>query len=109
VAQEEADRHGEAARQYTVGMFNRRVAVETENLLQQGFATGNETVQFLCTCGRDDCDQVLTIRLDEYRFVREKPYRFLVAPGHDADIDDVIHREHGYWVVEVKPDYRLPL
>jgi hypothetical protein len=108
VVQDEGDRDGEAARQYRVGTFNRRVAAQTENFLQQGFATGNETARFLCTCGRDDCDELLAIRVDEYRFVHEKPYRFLVAPGHDADIDDVILANR-LWVVEVKPEYRKPL
>jgi hypothetical protein len=102
----EADGRREAEKQYRIGAFNRRVAAETENLARAGFAPQADLADFLCTCGRDGCDEILTLSIAEYDLVRSKPYRFLVAPGHNADVDEVIAREPGYWVVEVKPEYR---
>lgn len=90
---------------YRGGAYNRRVAAETENLQRLGLA-GDDPVELLCTCGRPDCDEILLLSLAEYDRVRMKPYRFVIAPGHDASVDDVIAHEDEYWVIEVKPRFR---
>jgi len=102
-----ADPNAEAQAQYRAGAYNRRVAAEAENDLRSG-ACRDPYTEFLCTCGRDDCDEILVIRIDEYGSVRASPHRFVVAPGHDTAVDDVVRREDEYWVVEVKPEFRLP-
>jgi hypothetical protein len=102
-----AELEEEARRQYRVGSFNRRVAVVTENLARLGMAPDDDVAGFLCTCGRPDCDQVLSLTLSEYERVSEKPYRFLVAREHATDADDVLERHESYWIVEGKPQYRI--
>jgi hypothetical protein len=79
-----------------------------ENAEREFFVAGQaaRAGEFFCTCGRTDCDEVLVLTLDEHRFVREKPYRFLVAPGHATEADDVIFSTGEYQVVAVKPEYR---
>jgi hypothetical protein len=106
---DESDKRHEALRQYRIGAFNRRVAAETENLMRAGMGGRDDTAVFLCTCGRDGCEETLVLSIAEYERVNEQPHRFLVAPGHDApDVDDVVAREERYWIVEVKPEYRPP-
>lgn len=99
----------EVAHQAAIGAFNRRAFLGAQNFDQYYAAAGFEPGtrgEFICTCGRSDCDKVLALSLDEYRFVQEKPYRFLVASGHATDVDDVIRSAGDYEVVEIKPEYR---
>ncbi len=89
------------------GLYNRRVARGVENEERAfGVPEAAREGEFFCTCGRADCDEVLVLTLEEYRFVREKPYRFVVAPGHALETDDIIFSTDDYQVVEVKPEYR---
>jgi hypothetical protein len=96
----------EVRAQYRTGAHNRRVAAEAENLLRAG-ATDDDTAEFLCTCGRDSCDEILLLRIVEYDVVRAKPYRFVIAPEHETAVDEVIHKDDEYWIVEVKRQFRL--
>ena len=102
-----ADGYEEARRQYRVGGFNRRVALETENLAVLGMAADNRTAQLLCTCGRADCREILAVTIDEFEQVRSVPHRFLVAPGHETEVDQLVVSTERYAVVSVKPEFRL--
>jgi hypothetical protein len=58
---------------------------------------------FLCECGSDVCTEHIRITLAQYRQVRESPTTFAVVPDEVhvfADIERVIGRNDGYWVVE---------
>lgn len=99
--------HAEARAQYRTGAHNRRVARETENNARAGESSG-DYLELLCTCGRADCDDVLMVAARDYDFVRSDAQRFVVAPDHDTAVDDVVRREEEYWVVEIKPPFRLP-
>jgi hypothetical protein len=60
--------------------------------------------RFICECADRGCMQWLDVSLDAYAAVREHPRRFFVAPSHEIpDIEDVIERHSGYFVIE-KPD-----
>lgn len=96
----------EARAQYRVGALNRRAAAEAENSIRAG-AAPDDLVELLCTCGRDDCDEVILVPLAAYERIREKSYRFVVAPEHETEIDDVIAVEDDYSVVEVRARFRL--
>ena len=102
----------EARRQYRIGMFNRRVARALENgNRDHGAAALHELRlgEFLCACGREGCDEIVVVPLEDYRDVAESPHRFVVALGHGvADVDTVIRVEPDYEVVEVKPEHRHP-
>jgi hypothetical protein len=108
----EAGRVGEAdeiaQRQYLLGLFNRRTAGNVENL-NRFFSdvTGTDvSVGFVCACGRPGCSEVIRIPIADYERVRESPHRFLIAPGHAAEVDDVVFAGDGYEIVEMKPEYR---
>lgn len=98
-----------AHRQYLLGVLNRRMAKHMESL-DDAFAevAGHPGVlTLLCACGRDDCGQpMLTITPAEYDRVRVSPHRFLVAPGHTTEVDEIVHVGDGYAIVEIKPQYR---
>jgi hypothetical protein len=54
---------------------------------------------------------VVVLALDDCRFVREQPYRFVVAPGHATEVDEVVRRSEAYDVVArhlVEPTSRAP-
>ena len=55
-----------------------------------------------CECSRIDCVELLELRPDAYRHVRQSPRTFVVLTGHvDADVERVISSHDGYAVVEV--------
>lgn len=57
--------------------------------------------RFICECADQNC--ALTILLDraEYERIRRNPSRFFVLPGHEVpEIENVVERHPGYYVVE---------
>lgn len=94
-------------RQYAIGAFNRRIAVQTAKFVGFGIAADDPTTAFFCTCGSDDCNTTMRLSVEAYAEVQEKPYRFLVAPGHATRLNDVVVRREGYWIVELEPAHRL--
>ena len=98
-----------AHRQYLLGLLNRRIARNMERL-DEGFAkaTGRPgLLTLLCACGREDCQQpLLTISSGDYDHARWSPHRFIIAPGHTTDIDEVVRVGDGFAIVEIKPQYR---
>lgn len=99
----------EARKQAEAGIRNRRVALQLEARDPAYVASWTESGpvgDFFCTCGRSDCDEIISIALAEYDDVRAKPYRFIVAPGHATEADEVVDRRDQFDVVAVKPEYR---
>jgi len=96
--------------QALTGARNRRVAATLARVWADGQAVTDVPPglvgEYLCTCGRPDCDEILVLTLEEYRFVLEREHRFVVAPGHATDFDDVVLRADEYDVVEVVEPYR---
>jgi hypothetical protein len=60
-----------------------------------------EEAEFVCECADPECAHRVTAELDDYEEVREKPTRFILAPGHDEpEIERVVDSEGEYVVVE---------
>ena len=97
----------EALKQYRAGWYNRRVASEMVHLLRSGLAADDDPCELVCTCGREDCGDNISVTLSEYDRVHRRPGRFIVSPGHATDLDDVVTEADGYWIVELKPPYRF--
>jgi hypothetical protein len=98
-----------AHRQYLLGLLNRRMARHMERLddVFSEVAGLDGVLTLLCACGREDCDQpLLRISSEEYDRVRESPHRFLIAPGHTTEIDEIVFVGDGYAIVELRPEYR---
>ena len=60
-------------------------------------------VPFVCECGRLGCTAVVELTLREYEGVRAGSRCFLVAPGHEAEFEEVRSEDPRFTVV-VKPE-----
>ena len=100
-----------ARRQYDRGVLNHHLATKVEGL-ERAFRDlfGESSVlTLLCACGREDCQEMVTLPFAAYERVRTSPHRFVVAIGHAAEVDEVLVEGDGYEIVAVKPGYRDPL
>jgi hypothetical protein len=71
--------------------------------LSQGVGDGR--VEFLCECGRDGCEERVRMTCDEYKRAHDEEDRFVLAPGHQTDeLERVVERREGYWVVDKRPE-----
>ena len=104
---DESARHAENER--ILRDANRRIDDLTRDLADRGFAAEQEDAEFLCACGRPECDARLTLGVAEYEAVHREPHRFIVCPGHeDPAIERVVARHPGYVVVEKLRTYQRP-
>lgn len=97
------------SRQGLIGLGNRRVVRNAEiwnAVFDDVDSALHVAADVVCACGRDACDAKIRVSVEEYRFVREKPYRFVLARDHATRWDDVVVRTDRYDVVEVKPRHR---
>ena len=69
---------------------NDRIADKAERLRFQS------RVPMICECSDTDCRDLVMIRLEEYRALRQDPNNFLTAPGHDADRAELLTETPGY-------------
>jgi hypothetical protein len=74
---------------------NARIAELEDRLILAG-----EPLPLICECADTGCATVIEVEQDTFRAVREKPLRFLVAPGHERNEETVVGRGAGYLIVE---------
>ena len=43
---------------------------------------GAEVVRFVCECSDPACEELVSLTIDEYEFIRRIPIRLVVRPGH---------------------------
>jgi len=59
-----------------------------------------EQVQFVCECANRDCEELVSLTVDECEFVRRVPNRLVVRTGHvDHTCEQVIMEEPGRFQV----------
>lgn len=69
----------------------------------EGLAEGLDlSPEFVCECGRPECDARLAVPLDEYERVRAHGRRFIVAAGHERPEVEKVIDERGVWLVVEK-------
>jgi hypothetical protein len=86
---------------------NEKIAEKTSDLEARGLAARDETSEYLCSCGRPDCDQSIRLTLDEFEKAHERDDQFIVALGHDVPtIEDVVAAYETYSVVRKKPGFK---
>ena len=61
---------------------------------------GDRQTPFLCECEDERCTEVLLLRRSDYEDVRAHPRRFIVAPGHQEEDDQLIQDDAGFAVIE---------
>jgi hypothetical protein len=55
---------------------------------------------FVCECLREDCEQAISLTLEEYEHIRSSPNRFFVVDSHQVDeIEDVVDGTERYLIV----------
>jgi hypothetical protein len=58
---------------------------------------------WVCECANDTCLEYIEMASSEYEAVRQDGDRFFVAPSDEhvwPDVERVIERNDGYWIVE---------
>jgi hypothetical protein len=71
--------------------------------IQEDFGQSN-AFEIVCECGAKDCLERIALTHDAYRALRANPRTFAIVPGHEAeDIEDIVERNEGYYVVKKKP------
>ena len=60
-----------------------------------------EVLQFVCECGSRDCEEMVSLTLDEYEAVRRDSRHFAVVPGHVfTDTERVVSHNERFEVLE---------
>jgi len=72
---------------------------ELNEAIEEGRTTRTGPIGFLCECGVLGCNEVVELTIPEYESVRADGRRFFVRPGHDNEVDDVLERNAGHFVV----------
>jgi hypothetical protein len=55
---------------------------------------------FICECCNENCNETLSITIEEYEDMRGDGNRFAVLPGHeDRDVEDVVQANGRYLIV----------
>lgn len=70
---------------------------------QAGKLSDAELVEFVCECGRLDCDASIYLSDAEYERVREHPLWFFSIPGHELPEEAVVERHERYVVLDKEP------
>jgi hypothetical protein len=73
---------------------------EQGRALAERFAEQEDVPAFICECSNDECVERLRVPIDVYESVRAHPRRFLVAPGHEGEFEQVSEVGDGYLIVE---------
>jgi hypothetical protein len=73
---------------------------ERINRIQDVFGQ-THAFDIVCECGAQGCMERITLPHDAYKQLRANPRTFAIVPGHEAeDVEDVVERNEGYYVVE---------
>ena len=62
-----------------------------------------EFVRFVCECSDAACEELVSLTIDEYEFIRRVPIRLVVRPGHvHHESERVLVEEPGRFLVVEK-------
>jgi hypothetical protein len=61
---------------------------------------GAKLVQFTCECSDPACDELVSLTIDEYEFIRHVPIRLVIRPGHlHPESERVVVEEPGRFLI----------
>jgi hypothetical protein len=61
---------------------------------------GADVVQFVCECSDPACEELVSLTIDEYEFIRHVPIRLVVRPGHmHHETERVLVEEPGRFLI----------
>lgn len=79
---------------------NETVLRDINEHIREG-TSDEERAIFLCECGRDDCEETVSLSTVEYGDIRAHARRFFVVAGHELDeIERVVDERDQYRVTE---------
>jgi hypothetical protein len=58
------------------------------------------TMNCECECSRSECNSGFEITIADYEAVRASGRRFVVAPGHEEEDEEIIEKAPAYFVIE---------
>ena len=71
-----------------------------ERVREVSSGAAEETTEFLCECGNEDCTETIELRNEEYESVRADPLLFVIVRGHEiAEVADLVARNERFDVV----------
>ena len=71
-----------------------------------GGVPDDEPVPFVCECDDPACSRAIELPLAEYEQAVKPIDRFIVIPGHEDPIVEVVVEEHESYLVVSKPDLK---
>ena len=94
----------ELARQLQADAVHAEIrAREVNRSLLEHVAVGqdrDQEVGFLCECWATECVETISLPLDRYFAVHERPDQFVICPGHDLPtVEHVVDRDDDHWIV----------
>ena len=79
-----------------------RAVNERISRIQEDFGQ-TQAFDIVCECGAEGCLERITLTHEAYTQLRANPRTFAIVPGHEAeDVEHVLERYEGYYVVEKK-------
>jgi hypothetical protein len=82
---------------------NEDISREINEGIERGHdgAARTDQVRMVCECGREECDRVIAISIEEYEQVRSDARQFAVVHGHAVeDTEKVVSETTRFVVVE---------
>jgi hypothetical protein len=64
---------------------------------------GGRVVEFACECSDPACEELVSLTIDEYEFIRHVPIRLVIRPGHlHPETERVVVEEPGRFLIVEK-------
>lgn len=64
---------------------------------------GARVVEFACECSDPACEELVSLTIDEYEFIRHVPIRLVIRPGHlHPETERVVVEEPGRFLIVEK-------
>ena len=84
---------------------NNAIERVSERIAESGWPPEDGRVDFHCECGRPGCTVRLRLTPPEYERARAQTDRFVVAPGHESPVIEVVVERADYFlIVDKRPE-----
>ena len=72
-----------------------------ERIAEAADPAAGRPLHLICECASVGCEAILAVPLDDYRWIREQPRLFLIAPDHPAAEGESLVGQHaGFNLIE---------
>lgn len=82
---------------------NRIAAEDEQSHLRIQQSKDDDPLHFYCECADENCVRRVVLSHHDYNTIHRRRDHFVILPGHERpQVEDVVQREEGYFVVEKK-------